>query len=373
MGGFRFAAKQYLKMFVQRVFLPAIYAMHKNTAIDEQLVLFADSHSDKMPVHMEQLFHTMQAQGYKTVPCISNYGKQGFAASTKQMVAFMKLYAKAKYVFICDYFLPVSSCNKRPETKVIQLWHAGGMLKKFGYDAKDDIPPMYRGSVIRNYDLVTVSAPGCVPVYAGAMGLPLEKVEATGISRSDCFFDPFFLAECKADFYRQYPELEGKRLILWAPTFRGNAGNPKTYGAEAIAALQDQLSDDWFILQKLHPHAEGKPYKSNCTIPTHRLLPLIDLLITDFSTVLFDAALLHKQTVLFAPDYYEYVQERGFYIDYQTDIPYPLVIKDTDLLEAVTKAANTEPDIRTEAFRRDFMGSCDGKATQRIVERITTL
>ena len=81
------------------------------------------------------------------------------------MKSFMKGYAAAGYVYICSYFLPVSSCKKREETKVIQLWHSGGLLKKMGYDTGDDIPKYYKGNVTRNYDLVTVSSEVCIPVW----------------------------------------------------------------------------------------------------------------------------------------------------------------------------------------------------------------
>ncbi|MDD5952121.1 MAG: CDP-glycerol glycerophosphotransferase family protein [Oscillospiraceae bacterium] len=368
-----FAVKQYLKMFVQRVFLPAVYNRHRKAPIEEKLVLFADGHNDRLPIHMERIYDEMRRQGYDTVQCVSNFGTQGFTASLRQMVSFMELYAKAKYVFLCDYYLPVSSCDKRPETKVIQLWHAGGMLKKFGYDSPDDIPPMYRGKMIRNYDLVTVSAPKCVPAFASAMGLPQSKVEPLGISRTDCFFDEAFCRECKAEFYRQYPELTGKRLILWAPTFRGNAGDPIVYGMEAVEKLQEQLGDDWFVLRKLHPHAEGKLHGSNCTIPTHRLLTVVDLLITDFSSIIFDYSLLDKPAVMFAPDYDEYVRQRGFYMDFRKDIPYPLVTEDSALYEAVLTSYHTPANAKTAAFRQAFMGSCDGNATARILKRAASL
>ena len=86
---------------------------------------------------------------------------QGHSAKTvlKNMLAFMKDYANARCVFICDNFLPVSSCEKRPETTVVQLWHAGGILKKYAYDTPDDIPKYYKGHVYKNYTVTTVSAP----------------------------------------------------------------------------------------------------------------------------------------------------------------------------------------------------------------------
>ena len=368
-----FAVKQIGKMFVQRVFLPFIYNRCRKAPIEEDLVLFADSHSDTLPLNLEQMHDEMERQGFRTVVCATNFSKRGFGGTVKAMVSFMQLYAKARYVFLCDYYLPVSSCDKRPETKVIQLWHAGGMLKKFGYDAADDIPPMYRGQAIRNYDLVTVSAPKCVTPFASAFGLPESKVEPLGISRTDSFFDPAFLKDCRDDFDRQYPQLKGKRLVLWAPTFRGNAGDPQILGLEAIRGLQDKLGDDWFVLIKLHPHAEEKYGASNCAIPSHRLLPVADLLITDFSSILFDYALLEKPAVVFAPDYDDYVQTRGFYMDLKGDAPYPLVTREADLRDAVLQAAEAADDDSLAQFRETFMGSCDGHATKRIAARAQRL
>ena len=94
-----------------------------------------------------------------------DFQKNGMGSLILWLVKFMKVFAKARYVFICDNFLPVSSCNKRPETTVIQLWHSGGLLKKAGYDTDDSVPEMYKGNVFKNYDLLTVSAPCCVKVF----------------------------------------------------------------------------------------------------------------------------------------------------------------------------------------------------------------
>ena len=65
---------------------------------------------------------------------------------------FMQVYAQAEYVFINSYFLPVSSCRKRKETTVVQLWHSGGLMKKMGYDTTEDIPKYYKGNPTANYD-----------------------------------------------------------------------------------------------------------------------------------------------------------------------------------------------------------------------------
>ena len=368
-----FVIKQFAKMFLQQVFLPLIYRRYRGQQTDDRLVVFADAHNDTMPASMEPLCQAMEEDGYHVVKCISDYGSQSFSESTKQMIAFMKLYAKAKYVVICDYFLPVSSCSKREETKVIQLWHAGGAFKKFGYDAPDDIPPYYKGSVTKNYDLVSVSAPRCIPFYASAFRLPEEKVEPLGVCRTDIFFDRAYLAACRKAFDAQYPEDAGKKLLLWAPTFRGNAGDPVTLGFDAVAALQAQLGDGWKVLIKLHPHAEQKTPRSNCTIPTQQLLPITDLLVTDFSSILFDYSLFGRPAVLFAPDYDSYAADRGFYLDCKKDLPYPVVTENDGLYDAVQHAIHASSKEQIEIFRHAYMENCDGHATARILNRMKAL
>lgn len=368
-----FAVKQYGKMAVQRGILPVVYNRYRRRPIDEKLVVFADSHNDTLPFHMMLMRQEMARRGYRISECTANFGKLGVSDLMREMTRFMELYAQAKYVILCDYYLPAASCDKRPETKVLQLWHAGGCLKKFGCDAAEDIPPMYRGSVTKNFDLVTVSAPKCVPAFASALGLPEQRVEPLGISRTDSFFDDTFCQDCRESFYRRYPHLQGKKLILWAPTFRGNAGNPTIVGREAVEHLQKQLGEDYHVLIKLHPHADGKAGVSNCEISTHRLLPVIDLLITDFSSILFDYSLFNKPAVLYAPDYDEYVRGRGFYMNFETDLPYPIVKSERNLCNAVRQALFYPDTEGLERFRQTFMGSCDGQATKRIADRIESL
>ena len=107
----------------------------------------------------------------------------------KFMRAFMKRYAVARGLVICNYFVPAHACRKRSETLAVQLWHSCGALKKFGYSTPDDIPPSYKGSVSRNIDLVTVSSPACVPVFEEAFRLKKGVAQALGVCRTDVFFD----------------------------------------------------------------------------------------------------------------------------------------------------------------------------------------
>ena len=122
-------------MFVQHIFLPFLYFIFSRGKINDNSVVFADAHHSEIPFSMKQMRNSVEEiKGLEIHDMYFDFQKNGMGSLILWLVKFMKVFAKARYVFICDNFLPVSSCNKRPETTVIQLWHSGGLLKKAGYD-----------------------------------------------------------------------------------------------------------------------------------------------------------------------------------------------------------------------------------------------
>lgn len=355
-------------MLCQSVVLPLWYNLFRWQKIDKNLVIFADAHNHSMPHSMKLLHKKFEQDGYTVIDMFSDYGKDSFLTTFINMMRFTKLYTKAGNVVICDYFLPVSAPKKKKETKVIQLWHACGIFKRFAYEAKDDIPEFYKCKVIKNYNLVTVSSDACVPVYSRAMKLEKGIVKNTGVSRTDIYFSKKYREECKNKFYRHYPEAKGKKILLWAPTFRGNAAIPYLEGKDEILRLKKQLTDDWFLVIKIHPHFRDK--KISCDIPTEELLPVTDMLISDYSTVIFEYSLFEKPLILFAPDYDTYGSKRGFYIDY-TSIPGRIVKDKNELTKAIEEEYMNFDKEKMHNFKKEYMSGCDGKSTDRIFSLIT--
>ena len=300
--------------------------------------------------------------------CLCDLRKVGIRGKLSYITKFMREYATAEYVFICNYFLPVTSCRKRKGTKVIQLWHSTGLLKKFAYDTPDDISPYYRGDVTKNISMITVSSYAVKPVYEKAYhleGVKKNMVRATGVSRTDVFFDKAYLQKCREQLLAHYPEFKGKKIALYAPTFRGSAADARLVGEEHIDALQKQLGDDWAVIIKPHPHIRNA--KSNCDIMTSELFASADVLISDYSSLIFEYALLKKPFVLFMPDYDEYVSARGFYVDPEK-FPCEIVKDGKALAAAVKQAFGRQPDKVYEEFLRYHMGACDGHSTERILK-----
>ena len=364
----RQAVKQFLKNILHSVFLPCLYAAYRRAPVEKGKILFADSNCDAMPESMAVLYDALKTNHPNIRFFFSDLRRRSTVRILSYLNSFMKEYVTAEYVFICNYFLPVTSCKKRDETTVVQLWHSCGLLKKFAYDTEEDISPSYHGDVTKNISLISVSSAACVPIWQKALRLDDRRdiVQAISVSRTDRLFDPDWQTACKNRFAALCPSLVGKKIVLYAPTFRGTASEPYLAGYDAIPALEAALGPDWAVVKKLHPHLnDADPIPMSST----ELFPCADVLITDYSSLLFDYILLDKPFVIFAPDYDTYRRSRGFYED-PAQFPGEFVTEADDLPSAVKRSFGREADEVYRAFKAHHVGSCDGHATERILSRI---
>ncbi len=369
----RLFIRQLIKMGFQQILLPAVYRLFASGPIRRGSVLLADAHHSRRPFSMLALRRELKRHpSLKVTELYWDTAECGPLENLRHMLHFMKLYAQAENVVICDNFLPVASCNRRKGTRVIQLWHACGALKKFGYDTTEDIPAFYKGEVAKNWDLVTVSAPLSRPHFASAMHVPVSCVVPTGVSRTDLYYRKDFNETCRRQFFKECPEAKGKTVVLWAPTFRGNPGQAQTAGLEAVQRAAKALEKTHYFIIRLHPHAQHHTAGTNCSIPTERLLPAADVLITDYSSVLFDAMIYRMPLVLFVPDLSDYEDKRGFYTDLRkvpahfagNEEELTALLSDKEKLTAGVGSAYTQ-------FFEENMSACDGHATDRIIRYLT--
>ena len=353
-------------MFLQHIILPCIYQVACIQKVNPNLLVFADFHNDQVPYSMEDLYLQLQSGQYEVMGVFHDEHQHNLFSNVKYMFRFMILYARSSHVFICDNFLPVSSCRKRIQTKVIQLWHGPGAFKKFGYDTTRDIPHIYRGNVYKNYNIITTSAPHCNPYFESAMRAKKGTAQALGISRSDRFLNEAYKEECRQVFDTKYPNYSQNKIALYAPSFRGNASNMEEMDVSCIANLQKELGDEWIVLIQLHPHMM-KRYAIQTDIPTERLLPVVDVLITDYSSILFEYLLLKKPLVLYAPDLGSMIASDEFYLDYYS-IPAEIVEDNNDLAKAVIRQGETNAYVdQVDAFLELYMSACDGHSIERLL------
>ena len=295
------------------------------------------------------------------------------------------LVASSAVTVVDDYFFPLYPIQRRPGTTVIQAWHACGAFKRFGYSLADrtfgsDEALRRRIRIHANYDTCLVSSMTVAPHYAEAFGQPLERFRADlGIPRTDVLFGAERIAAVVAAIRHRYAIPTDRRVVLYAPTFRGDSvGAARADGLPDWRLLRDRLGDDHVLLVRLHPFVrdalvidrelDGFVTDVSDHPDINELLHVADVLVTDYSSVIFEFALLGRPMVFYAPDLEAYERERGFYLDYRADVPGPVADTTAALAEAIR---DPDPDLeRVAAFARRSFDVADGASTGRVVERL---
>ena len=291
--------------------------------------------------------------------------------------------SNSKAVFLSEACNILGAVNKRKETRVIQLWHGCGAFKKFGYSTAELLWGATREELeeypnYENMDIVTVSSPEVIWAYEEAMGIEREKILPIGISRTDLFFQKDFLNKCKTNFYKQFAGTENKKIILYAPTFRGNMDDIKTCEEFPYEDFCRKFGKATILLVKHHPFVKSRPelpeicngivFDVTETMKIEELLCISDLCISDYSSLIFEYSLMERPMIFFAPEKNEYDDWRGFYYPYEEMTPGPICEDADTLLQAIENNLQHFDAERIRQFRNKFMSACDGHSTKRIME-----
>ena len=285
--------------------------------------------------------------------------------------------ATSKYIFLNDNFMPMAKLKFRSEAVITQLWHAEGVFKKFGFhiEQPDEIRALEReGNSKLSY--VVCSSEQVAETYAEAFNVPTEKVLPLGAPRTDWFFREINEKRLREDFDRQYPECRGKKLVLYAPTFRENP--------EDDAAILDNFDPKAFnerfpdsrLLVRLHPqvHSDTADLSGTTDVGSFgnvkKLIRICDALITDYSSICMDFALLKKPVYFYAFDLEKYTAERAFYYDYESYVPGPVARDFSTLLNLLNSNVSLTYEKRRDDFVLKNFGTPDGNASKRVADRI---
>jgi CDP-glycerol glycerophosphotransferase len=277
---------------------------------------------------------------------------------------------------------------KRPETTYIQTWH-GSALKRMGFDEpgyrvmSEQEQNAYQRSLDR-FDHFVVRSEHDVRTLARAYRIPEEKLLRTGYPRNDALVrarstegpDPAARLAERLGIRRDRP------VVLYAPTFRTQANGQVqnfTFPFD-VERFADRFGDQYTLLVRPHylnrltlpPSVVGRVIDVTDEPDVTPLLLLADALITDYSSVMFDYALLQRPLIFFAYDWEEYSQDiRGTYFDLLEEAPGPVARTDDELFAAVSdlNAVHAQFESHLKEFV-DRYGEYDhGDAAARIVDR----
>lgn len=377
--------KKSLPKHIKRQLFINLYKWSSKLPIKNKHVLFI-SHSPGMDGNYQFIKDAIEEYNQTVGP--KDRFTYGFT-STK-ISSFEKLFlpfklARSEFLLVSEYVPFFQLLDFREETKVVQTWHAAGAFKKFGYSTSylDGGPNPFKNSkmhIHRGYDYAIVSSEEVRRHYAEAFDMDIEKVIPVGFPRADFFYDEAAVAQTKSKLYDLYPMLKDKKVILYAPTFRGFGKKRANFKIEFdFNRIAKEISDDYIIALKLHPSVKSsdiviepevahKVVDLSAYSEANDVLTLTDLLITDYSSIIFDYSLLNKPMLFYAYDLDEYRYDRDFYYEYESFVPGPIAQTNDEIISIINRG---DFDLeRVKTFSETFFVTQEGNHSKRFVQEI---
>lgn len=271
------------------------------------------------------------------------------------------------HVLVIDASSPAAQFGLHHKTCLIHCWHAGGAYKKIAFDAKrkncEDINEEKRIKRIhRCISYFVCSSVETAHVYAKAFRIKLHQMLIFGLPRLDaCMQDPI-------------PDPPRSYTILFAPTYRTQEKNsrhlpPMPDAVFLRSVLREQLGEDVRLAFRGHPTA---PVPTNLIgwenwsdIPQSEALKCASVLITDYSSIIFDFLLFKRPIVFYVPDMDEYQYcERELYFSPYDVFPQTTCADLHNLIRILTDCRYMKVDYKE--FWQEHMSACDGRSTQRL-------
>jgi len=333
---------------------------------DKNKAVFVLSRSEILEGNLKHIYEELQAQQ----PQMNIHLVQTTNKMDTKLFKDISFLSNAAYLIIEDYYLPIYLIKPSKHLKVIQLWHAAGAFKKFGYSTVHtkfgpstsylNIIPIHS-----NYTHVYVSGTRMIPYYAEAFNMSPERIFPYGPPRIDVFSDGTARAHMEEIIDEKFPFMNDKVVILVAPTYRATGAYQESDVdfIDVFMQLSKQLKDSIQIIFKGHPYMK--------TSDLHRLqechnimlaseyslnewMLIADALVTDYSSAIFDFSLLHKPIAHYVPDMEEYRLNRGIYENVENISDGKIITSTTALMTWINNREKREYYDTTRMIQYNF-------------------
>lgn len=300
------------------------------------------------------------------------------AAYLTEMIRQVYYIATSRAVVLDSYCIVVGLLHDRIRVPVIQIWHSLGNMKRFGYtafgtdeghsEATARLMHMHEG-----YDAIATSSLSFADEFAAAFNADKGKLFEAPLPRVDLLLDEQHRNRQREAILTAYPQLRGRETIVYCPTFRKQ---PAANEAEAAAALIDTVDFDRFnFVYKPHPVSKQVIDDPRViTIPSGQFDALFaaDVIISDYSTVIYEAGLLGIPVYLYAYDWDTYREKRGLTIDLEHDVPTLFTGDPRVIMEAIESGTFDHGAFQAFVRRNIALPPC-GTCTEQLCERILAL
>lgn len=383
---------KFIKGFVN-LFKPMFYAIKKSLFYvtfnisnlfphSGKVVLFTSDSRAELSGNMELVYNRMCERGLDRQFKIKMMFRESIKTSRSFFDKFKMpfILGRADIIIVDDYNPTIELVNYRPSVKIIQLWHACGAFKTVGFSRLGKSGgPAITSTIHKHYTHAIASSSHVAKFYAEAFGIDESRVYPTGVPRTDIFFDESYKNDIKNKMFEIFPTAKGKRVILFAPTFRGNGAKSANYpfGKINMHALGHYcLETNTVVIFKMHPFVTTPlfippEYKDVMIDATENreindILFITDLLITDYSSVIYEASALNIPMLFYAFDLEQYISSRDFYEPFESFVPGKIVKNFGELMKAI-ETGDYEHE-KVAPFRDKNFEYQDGHSTDRVVD-----
>lgn len=384
-----------IKLFIGKFVRLAYRLTYRLIPCEKNMVLFISFHGRGYSDNPKAIYEYLRKQNsdLKYIWAIKNHKQKNIQIEGAKVIEYFSIpyfyyLARSKY-WVVNCKLPTYILKKENQV-YLQTWH-GTPLKRLAHDivldnkdttfyrSKMSAEEMYNtyDEDVRKYNYMISPNPYSTKVFKSAFRINEERLIETGYPRND------ILVNSTNDQIVRIKERLGlpkdKKVILYAPTWRDNSYVIEGYTFKLqvdFRKWQEALGEEYIVVFKPHyliindfdiKAFEGFVYEASATSDIAELYLISDLLITDYSSVFFDYAILNRPMYFYMFDLDEYASElRGFYFDIYETLPGPIVQNENDLLAQI-KNSNFDYD-RLKKFNQEFNEFHDGQCAKKVCD-----
>ncbi len=274
--------------------------------------------------------------------------------------------ATSKICIVDGYVIPVSALKHKKGLVIMQIWHAMGAIKQFGYQITDKKEGSNNSvakimKMHKNYTNITCTSEATKKIYAQAFNINESKILKLGMPRIDYLLNENINKNIE-EIYKEYPKLKEKQNILYVPTFRKNVEIDLTQICNSFN------KEKYNLIIRLHPLDKSKVdegFLINNKYSTLDLIKIADYIITDYSAASFEAATINKKIFFYLYDIKEYEKARGLNINLKQEMPNETFNEIKEIAKRIENNLYNEEEL--ENFRKKYIETIDTKNTERIV------
>jgi len=281
--------------------------------------------------------------------------------------------ATSKIVVLDSYCILISILKHKESLKVIQMWHSMGTMKKFGYqilDKEEGSSSKIANSMKmhKNYTYVFASGEAYASLLEEGFNCGMDKIRIFSLPRVDLLTSKSYKEEIRSKIEEKYPEIKSKKNIVYCPTFRKNE---KDFNSKLKEIIEKIDKDKYNLILKLHPlskvEIEENSIINDKEFSTMDMLFIADYVISDYSCIIYEAAILEIPLYFYAFDLQKYLDTRGLTINYKEELPGVVSETIEPIIEAIESKEYNKEEL--QAFREKYIQNIED-TTDKIVDFI---